>query len=109
LPQDDEYNGGKSMEDTLQRMHVKIKGVVQGVGFRFFVFNHGKNRNLRGWVRNCINGDVEVLAEGPRSELEYLLEKLKTGPSAAQVIGTDIQWQANKGDLPPFTVLPTDY
>lgn len=97
------------MEDTFQRMHVKIKGIVQGVGFRFFVLLHGKNRNLRGWVRNCINGDVEVLAEGPRLELEYLLEKLKTGPNAAQVIETDIQWQTFKGDLPPFTVLSTDY
>jgi acylphosphatase len=97
------------MEDTKQRMHVNIAGIVQGVGFRFFALTHGKNRNLRGWVRNRINGDVEVLAEGPRSELEYLLDKLKTGPEAAQVIETDIQWQTFKGDLPPFTVLPTDY
>lgn len=97
------------MEDTDQRMHVNIKGIVQGVGFRFFVFTHGKNRNLRGWVRNHVNGDVEVLAEGPRTELEYLLEKLKSGPDAAQVIDTDVQWQTFKGDLPSFTVLPTDY
>ncbi|MBM3137513.1 MAG: acylphosphatase [Chloroflexi bacterium] len=97
------------MEDTKQRLHVNIAGVVQGVGFRFFVLTHGKNRNLRGWVRNRVNGDVEVLAEGPRSELEYLLEKLKIGPDAAQVIETDIQWQTFRGDLPPFTVLPTDY
>ena len=97
------------MEDTNQRLHVNIAGIVQGVGFRFFVFTHGKNRNLRGWVRNRNNGDVEVLAEGPRSELEYLLEKLKRGPDAAQVIETDVQWQTFKGDLPPFTVLPTDY
>jgi len=97
------------MEDTNQRLHVNIAGIVQGVGFRFFVFTHGKNRNLRGWVRNRNNGDVEVLAEGPRSELEYLLEKLKRGPDAAQVIEIDVQWQTFKGDLPPFTVLPTDY
>jgi len=97
------------MEDINQRMHVNIAGIVQGVGFRFFALSHAKNRNLRGWVRNCVNGDVEVLAEGPRSELEFLLEKLKTGPEAAQVIETDIQWETFKGDLPPFTVLPTAY
>lgn len=97
------------MEDTVQRMHVNVKGIVQGVGFRFFVFTHGKNRNLRGWVRNRMNGDVEVLAEGPRAELEYLLEKLKTGPNAAQVIEAEVQWQTIKDDLPPFTVLPTDF
>lgn len=95
------------MEDTNQRLHVVIGGYVQGVGFRFFVFSLGKNLNLRGWVRNRFNGDVEVLAEGPRSVLETLLEKLKTGPDMAQVVNTDVQWQLHQGDLPPFTVLPT--
>lgn len=97
------------MEDTSQRVHVIVKGIVQGVGFRFFVLTHGKNLNLRGWVRNCVNGDVEVLAEGPRSSLELLLEKLKTGPELAQVIDIDIKWDLVKKDLPPFSVLPTDY
>jgi len=97
------------MEEHEQRMHVIIKGIVQGVGFRFFVLTHGKNLNLRGWVRNCANGDVEVQAEGPRSKLEDLLQKLRVGPNSAQVIDTDVQWQNHRGDLPPFTVLPTDY
>jgi len=97
------------MEKNNQRLHVIIKGIVQGVGFRFFVLSLGKEKNLRGWVRNLYNGNVEVLAEGPREELEDLLEKLKTGPPSAQVIDTEIQWDVFKGDLPPFTVLPTGY
>ena len=95
------------MEETNQRMHVIVKGIVQGVGFRFFVLTHGKNFNLRGWVRNRANGDVEVEAEGPRSQLEELLQKLKTGPDSAMVVDTNVNWDTFKGNLPPFTVLPT--
>ncbi len=97
------------MNNENQRLHVIIKGIVQGVGFRFFVYQHGTILKLRGWVRNCINGDVETLAEGSRQDLDYLLEKLKEGPEMAQVIETKVDWQLYKGDLPVFTVLPTDY
>jgi acylphosphatase len=88
-------------------MSVKISGIVQGVGFRFFVLTQVKNTDLHGWVRNLYNGDVEVVAEGMRSDLEDLLQKLRTGPTSAQVIDTEVDWQNYKGDLPVFTVLPT--
>lgn len=93
----------------IQRMHVKVKGIVQGVGFRFFVYNAAQKLNLQGWVRNCINGDVEVLAEGPRHELETLLALINQGPPLAQVINVVTEWQEAKSDMPVFTVLPTDY
>ena len=64
---------------------------------------------LHGWVRNRINGDVETLAEGPKTDLDYLLEKLKEGPEMAHVIEAKAEWLPYKGDLPVFTVLPTDY
>jgi acylphosphatase len=97
------------METDNQRLHVIVCGIVQGVGFRFFVYKHGQLLKLHGWVRNRINGDVETLAEGPRNDLNYLLEKLKEGPEMAQVIEVKADWQPSKGDLPVFTVLPTDY
>jgi acylphosphatase len=96
------------MNNENQRLHVIIKGIVQGVGFRFFVYQHGTILKLRGWVRNRNNGDVETLAEGSRQDLDYFLEKLKEGPEIAQVIETKVDWQLYKGDLPVFTVLPTD-
>jgi acylphosphatase len=93
----------------IQRLHVIVSGIVQGVGFRFFVFQHGNLLNLRGWVRNLLNGDVEVMAEGPYSDLLAFLEKVKTGPENSQVINAEIEWAPVIGDLPVFTVLPTDY
>ena len=97
------------MGNDNQRLHVIVRGIVQGVGFRFFVYQHGTLLKLRGWVRNRINGDVEALAEGSRKDLDYFLEKIKEGPEMAQVIEADADWQLFKGDLPVFTVLPTDY
>ena len=97
------------MTGEIQRVHVIVKGIVQGVGFRFFVYNAAQKLNLQGWVRNCINGDVEVTAEGPRHELETLLALINEGPSMAQVISLVTEWQQAKSDLPVFTVLPTDY
>lgn len=86
-----------------------VKGLVQGVGFRFFVFNHATRMNIKGWVRNRINGNVEVLAEGPREDLDRLLILLRQGPSMAQVVNINVDWRTAQLDLPEFTVLPTDY
>ena len=92
------------MSEENVRLHVIIKGIVQGVGFRFFVFNHGQQLQLNGWVRNRINGAVEVLAEGQRHELEKFLDLICQGPSHAQVEKTEVKWLEAQSDLPPFTV-----
>lgn len=92
------------VKDTA-RLHAFVKGYVQGVGFRFFVLTLGTNLNLQGWVRNRFNGQVEVVAEGPRDILESLLEKLKEGPQSAQVDEVIADWYPPSGDLQKFTVL----
>jgi acylphosphatase len=87
------------------RIHAYVKGYVQGVGFRFYVLQHGTNLNLHGWVRNRFNGQVEVVAEGPKDLLEGLLDRLKEGPPASQVDEVLVDWYPASGDLPtPFTV-----
>jgi acylphosphatase len=75
-----------------ERLTVLIAGRVQGVGFRFFVQRTALDLGLRGYAENLSDGRVEVVAEGVRSELEYLLVKLKTGPSHAVVENMDISW-----------------
>jgi acylphosphatase len=92
------------MENTTKRFHASIRGIVQGVGFRFFVFQYGVNMNLTGWVRNRYNGEVEVVAEGPENDLNAFLNKLHEGPQMAHVDSVDVDWQDPKGDLPPFTI-----
>jgi acylphosphatase len=56
----------------LQRRHVYFSGRVQGVGFRYTVKNIAMRFNVCGYVRNLLDGRVELIMEGPANELEEL-------------------------------------
>jgi acylphosphatase len=90
-----------------ERLHAFVQGIVQGVGFRFFVYQTGLNLQLYGWVRNRINGNVEILAEGSREKLDTLLKETRKGPRMAQIAKVDVEWQKSQNDLLPFTILQT--
>jgi acylphosphatase len=62
-----------------------VRGRVQGVGFRWFVDHEARQLGLAGWVRNNIDGTVEVLAMGSADQHAALLAKLQRGPRAARV------------------------
>ena len=66
-------------------LHFLIKGRVQGVGFRWFVHHEASELELRGWVRNTEDGDVEVVATGSQEDLSELRESLRKGPRGARV------------------------
>ena len=66
-------------------LHFLIQGRVQGVGFRWYVQREAGQRDLRGWVRNTEEGEVEVLASGPAEDLAELRASLRRGPRGARV------------------------
>ncbi|GCE49294.1 acylphosphatase [Thermosporothrix hazakensis] len=70
-----------------------VRGLVQGVGFRYFVVQKATSLGLRGYTRNLDNGDVEVLAQGPRPALETLLSHLRRGPAASSVSEVQEAWR----------------
>jgi acylphosphatase len=90
-----------------ERLHAVIEGRVQGVGFRYFVLERAQELNLTGWVRNTFEGNVEVTAEGPRTDLEALLMKLRTGPRAAYVTDVTFEWGSAAGEFKNFNVRST--
>jgi acylphosphatase len=65
--------------------HFLVKGRVQGVGFRWFVHREAAEIGLRGWVRNTVDGDVEVLAAGEPDQLKDLLLALGKGSRGSRV------------------------
>ena len=69
----------------LQTRRYLITGRVQGVGFRWFVEREAALIGVAGWVRNCENGDVEVMATGTQEQHATLRRKLQEGPRAARV------------------------
>ena len=62
-----------------------VKGVVQGVGFRYHTCHEGLKRGLTGYAKNLNNGDVEVIACGSEDKVESMHEWLKVGPRSAVV------------------------
>ena len=62
-----------------------ITGEVQGVGYRFFAQRAAARHQVLGYVRNCPNGSVEVVAEGAASAVEEFKQDLVTGPQWSRV------------------------
>ena len=62
-----------------------VSGMVQGVGFRWFVARHARSLGLAGYARNLPDGRVEVVVSGPDEALPELEQLLRSGPANAQV------------------------
>jgi acylphosphatase len=75
----------------------RVSGRVQGVGFRYSTVREANRLRLNGWVRNAVNGDVEVWVEGSPEELEIFLHWLQRGPQFSRVDGVDTETKPPKG------------
>jgi acylphosphatase len=64
---------------------VIIRGVVQGVGFRYWTRRMATARGLEGWVRNRRDGSVEALFAGPEQAVADMIALCRRGPDAARV------------------------
>lgn len=92
-------------QPAVRALHVRIEGVVQGVGFRWFVREYAVRLGVRGWVRNLPDGAVEVAAAGPVAPLVLLADALRRGPPSASVTAV-IALPDPEDELPhPFTIL----
>jgi acylphosphatase len=69
----------------LKRLHVYIRGRVQGVFFRAETERTAKSHGLTGWVRNMADGRVEALFEGRDEDIDAMLKWCHSGPPAARV------------------------
>ena len=93
------------MTDSVVRLHVVVRGRVQGVGFRWFVREQARRLELAGWVKNRSDGGVEVEAEGNGPAVEKLRDQLGRGPEGAVVASVD-ELPLEHGELPkPFAIV----
>ncbi len=84
------------------RVHLRIYGQVQGVFFRASTEAEARRLGLTGWVRNCPDGSVEDVAEGPRAKLENLVVWCRHGPAHARVDHVEIEWSEATGEFSGF-------
>jgi len=93
--------------DRGRRVHLKIRGLVQGVGFRAFTRRHALRLGVRGWVRNLASGEVELVAEGAAQAVSALEQRVGRGPRGARVDAIEAVTGGDVGPLEGFRVLPT--
>lgn len=75
----------------MKTIHIHIRGQVQGVGFRPFVYNLAQRMALTGWVNNTTDG-VHVEASGPEEALEVFARALRTeAPPLSRITRMEIQ------------------
>ena len=77
-----------------RRLVMTVRGRVQGVGFRHFVWRRAGELGLDGEVRNLPDGGVEIVAWGAPAALGRLVELVRRGPSAARVVDVDERYDA---------------
>ncbi len=91
------------MRDFAQ-LHLNIRGRVHGVFYRVSARHEALRLGLTGWVRNCPDGSVELVAQGPRPLCEELLRYCHEGPPGARVDEIDVSWGEASGEYAGFDV-----
>jgi acylphosphatase len=86
------------------RAHIVVSGIVQGVGYRYFVMKAARRMELVGWVKNLPNGDVEIDVEGPRGLIESFIQELRVGNTWATVRNIEVEWVKYTGKYTGFDV-----
>ena len=79
------------------RKRVVVRGQVQGVFFRDSMRERAAAHGVAGWVRNCSDGSVEAVLEGPAEAVERVLRFSGTGPPRAEVEDTEINDETPEG------------
>ncbi len=79
------------------RRIVRVRGRVQGVGFRMDAAREAARLGADGTVRNLFDGSVEADVEGAPEVVEAMLDHLRAGPASARVDGIDVRRERPRG------------
>jgi len=86
------------------RAEIIVYGLVQGVGFRYFVYREAKDLGIKGFVKNMYTGEVLTVAEGEKALVEELIKKIKVGPMHASVKDCFIEWKQTTTEFDSFEI-----
>jgi acylphosphatase len=85
---------------------LRIRGHVQGVGFRMYVTRKARQLGLSGWVRNRLDGSVEAQVQGPAAAVDALISAVRRGPPGSAVEA--VQVSDGSGEHQGFETRPTE-
>lgn len=86
------------------RAEILASGIVQGVGFRFFVHKIAINLGLKGFTMNLPSGQVWTIVEGDKDNIEKLYESIQVGTSHSIVEDCTISWSQSKNEFQNFEI-----
>ena len=87
-----------------KRIHLVVRGRVQGVYLRASSVREAKRLGLTGWVMNRPDGAVEIVAEGEEDQVKDFLAWAQRGPSTARVDKVDTRWKSYTGEYAAFEI-----
>ncbi len=83
---------------------ITVRGLVQGVGFRWYTHRRARELNLTGFTKNLSTGDVFVRVEGEQTSIEDFIDHLHRGPSFARVQEVEVSWKNFTGTFEDFQI-----
>jgi len=75
----------------MTKTKITIKGMIQGVGFRYYCFKNANTLELFGYVKNLYNGDVEIEVEGDDGAVNEFINLVKIGPENSRVTSISVE------------------
>ena len=104
---DSNSNSNKETNDSSQyiTVHLIISGKVQGVYFRKHTQDISLQNNVYGWVKNLLNGDVECVLEGLKSNVDKVIIWCHQGPPNSRVDNVEIKNEKFTGDFTDFKIM----
>jgi acylphosphatase len=90
--------------DDVRTVRVRVEGLVQGVGYRYFVLREARTIGVSGYVRNMPDGTVEAVASGPAGAVDRFVGRLRIGPSSALVSRVGVEEIEGAGPFDGFDV-----
>jgi acylphosphatase len=84
--------------------YVKVYGMVQGVGFRYFTRHVGNSLGVSGFVRNLPDGGVEAVIEGEENKVRQMIDRLREGPDSSIVEDLQVEIGEYSGQFRGFTI-----
>jgi acylphosphatase len=86
------------------RALIILSGRVQGVAFRYYAREVASRLGVKGWIKNLVSGEVEIVLEGKRKEVEKMIEWCREGPPLAMVESIEINWLPYSGEFNQFQI-----
>jgi len=91
-------------QNNKKSFHILVSGRVQGIGYRYSAVRAAAKHRIAGWVRNNVDGSVELDCEGDAKDMDGFIDWIKVGPTGARVSNVEIREKPYRGFYSRFVV-----